>query len=533
MNISRRLAAALTSALLALALPTHAFAADDLASLPLGDPSRAFEFVGGDAGQWLDLAGPAKDDGSRVIELDALAKSLAKADVVLIGEQHTQSAGHDAQAKLLAALVATGRPIALGMEFFESQDDAALAKFVAGESDVETMLLDTGWYDAGGFNFEYYRPLAEIARGAKAPIVGLNVPRSLVRSISREGFDKLSEADRALVGDLGDIDPRHRFAVDTMMGGFSASMPPMFEGMYRGQRSWDAAMALSVLRARAGVAKDRLIVVIVGVGHVGHGLGIPQRLRAADPKLDVRVVVPVTAEKPPADAMLHPGMEAKESATFSRGYGDVAYVLPDEGGAETHPTFGVTLEAKDGVSGLVVKSVEDGSIAARAGIRADDVLVSVNGQAVTALPRARIELGKAGWFERATLGVKRGEATLAIPVLVVPATDGPGKWMKSEAASELLDTFDPASTLAVGHPAKPVDGLPRARLVRFRDQPVRVDIFDASALAQTWELDASGRPVKGLLVSPAADGAVRVEFDRDASGAVTAARRFDANGKRL
>src|SRR5204863_332428 len=131
-----------------------------------------------------DLAGPAREDGSRVAPLDALAQALSKADVVLLGEHHTNGAGHEQQAKLLAALVATGRPIALGMEFFESEDDAALARFVAGTTDVDAMLLETGWYEGGGFNFEYYRPQVEIARAAKAPIIGLNVPRSVVRTVS-------------------------------------------------------------------------------------------------------------------------------------------------------------------------------------------------------------------------------------------------------------------------------------------------------------------------------------------------------------
>ena len=185
------------------------------------------------------------------------------------------------------------------------------------------------------------------------------------------------------------------------------------------------------------------------------------------------------------------------------------------------------------MEGLAVTAVEAGSVAARAGILKDDVLLAVNGEAVTTLPRTRLALGKTRWFDRATLRVKRGDQSLSIPVLVVPATDGPGRWLKSEAASELLDVFDPRSASAVGHPAKPVEGLPRARLVRFRDEATRVDVFDGKALAQTWDLDVAGHPVKGLLASAAADGAVRIEFDRDASGAVITERRFDAGGKKL
>ena len=433
--------------LMLLAVLPVTSAADELAALPLGDPARAFEFVSGEAGQFLDLAGAAKGDGSRVVELETLAADLSKADVVLIGEHHTHGAGHAAQARLLTAIAATGRPFALGMEFFESQDDAALARFLAGTTDVEAMLLETGWYDAGGFNFEYYRPLLEVARAHRAPILGLNVPRSIVRTMSRQGYDALSAGDKALVGELGEGDPRHRFVVDTMMGGASASMPQMFEGMYRGQRTWDNAMARSILRAREGIAKDRLVVVIVGVGHVAHGLGIPQRLRAASSGLDVRVVVPVVAERPDKDAMVHPGLTATESATFSRGYGDYACVLADEGGAEPYPTFGITLEQVEGLTGLRVTNVDAGSVAQRSGIAKDDVLVAIAGESVVSLPKTRLRLSASRWNDRVELSLRRGTAEIVVPVLVVPATDGPGRWLKSAGASEVLDAFDPRSQL--------------------------------------------------------------------------------------
>lgn len=521
--------AALVLALLALH-PGPANA-DDLAALPLGDPSRALEFVTGEAGQFLDLAGAAKDGGSRIIEIEALAERLSKSDVVLIGEHHTHAAGHSAQAKLLAAIAATGRPFALGMEFFESQDDAALARFVEGATDVDAMLLEAGWYDAGAFNFEYYRPLVEAARAHRAPVLGLNVPRSIVRTMSRQGYDALSAADKELVGDLGEGDARHRFVVDTMMGGASASMPQMFEGMYRGQRTWDNAMAKSILRARDGAAKDRLVVVIVGVGHVAHGLGIPQRLRAASPALDVRVVVPVVAERPAKDAMVHPGLTATESATFSRGYGDYACILPDEGGAEAHPTFGVTLEQPEGSTGLRVASVEAGSVAQRSGVAKDDVLVAIGGEPVGSLPKARLRLAATRWNDRVEMTLRRAGAEIVVPILLVPATDGPGRWLKSTGASEILDSFDPRSARAFADSRRAASSIPQARLVRFRDEPVRLDVFDGARLIQSWSLDSSGRPSIGLLALPEADGAVRIELLRDGAGSVTSEKRYDAAGR--
>jgi uncharacterized iron-regulated protein len=512
----------------AIALPALAASTPDaLPVLPLGDPARAFELVSGEAGQFLDLRGPAREDGRRDVALEDLARDWSKADVVLVGEHHANAPGHDTERRIVEALAATGRPLALGFEFFESQDDAALARYVAKETSLEDMLVAADWT---GFSYRFYSPMLEIAREHGFPVLGLNVPRELTRKVSHEGFEALSDEQKALVGPLGTEDPKHRLAVDTMMGGMGAAMPAMFEGMLKGQMTWDAAMARSILRAREGVAKDRLVVVIVGVGHVAHGLGIPSRLRAADPALDVRVIVPVAAEKPDEDAQSHPGFEPKETATLSRGFGDAAYILPDTGGAEGRPRLGVTLAEAEG--GVLFKSVEAGDVGARAGLREGDVLVAIDGMPTTDLPRTRLRLQDLSWSQRVELRVRRGEATLTIPMLCVPAPDGPGRWVESMPASQILDGFDPRSPRSL-RPAPVHEGVPSARLVELEGKVVRLDILDGQRLAQTWFLDDDGRPAAGLLAQPAGDGAVRIELERDASGAVTRERRLDAAGSEI
>jgi len=521
---------AILALLLALSPSTTAPAAS-VETLPLGDPDRALHLISGKVGQFVDLRRPVSAPGAAVVELPALVADLATADVVLIGEHHAQRAGHEVEARVLAALADSGTPVALGMEFFESADDDALARFAAGKLPVDEMLLETGWYEQGGINFGYYRPLLEIARDHGAPILGLNVPRSVVRTVSRQGVEALSEADRKLVGDLAKPDLRHRYLVDALLGGFAASMPDMFENMYRGQRAWDAAMAASIVRAKQGVAKDRVLVVIVGVGHVAHGHGIPERLAALAPTLEIRILGPVVAEKPDPEAQAHPGVSSDESAAVSRGHADVAYVLPDSSGAEEYPRFGMGLEQAEGSKVVKIASVEAGGVGSRAGLRAGDVLVAVDGDKVVDLGRLKLRLAQSRWEQRVLLTVRRGDDETVVPVLMVPAPDGPGRWVSSEPMSSILDSFDPRSMRSYLPEKGPSVAVPQARLVSFQDKPVRLDLWDGTRLIQTWKLDDAGRLVKGLFVDPASDGAVTVELTRDASGAVTAERRLGADGQ--
>lgn len=539
--MTRRMTVSMLAVLL-FACAGNLVRADDIATLPLGNPTRAYLLGSGEAGQVLATGSAGGGDAATVaampVTLETLAADLAKADVVIIGEHHTDIEGHRMQWKVLEALAATGRPFALGMEFFEVTDDEALAAFIAGTDELPAMLEKTGWYAGGAYNFEYYRPMVEMSRVHKAPVYGLNVPREWVRTVSRQGIDSLTADQRSAIGELGEVDVRHKYVVNQMMGGMGAAMPQMFDGMYRGQTAWDAAMATSIMRACAQHKNDgtpRTLVAIVGMGHMAHGLGIPARLAAMDPSLVVRTFAPVQAAKPADDAQVHPGFERKETAIFSLGYADYVHILPDRGDAEEYPQVGVRVGLPPGTSGpLKVLSVTPGGIAERAGLRKDDLVKSIGSASPATGSEAGALLSMLRWNERVEWQISRpGVGEMMLQMLVVPATDAEGNWLKSTAASALMDTFDPLSERSYSQVKGMKPAGAHARLVTFRNRATRIDVLREGVLVESWNLDEQGRPVLGLFATPSSDGAVRVVITRDESGRVMGVKRTDRDGKEI
>ena len=170
--------------------------ANELDLLPLGDPGLATETGAVHAGAFFDST------LGREVDFEEMISAMSDADVVLLGEEHTSLEQKRLQARILEAIAESGRRAVLGMEFFLRSDAAALAAWVAEDASDTEMLLDTAWYDRGSVSFEYQRPLLEAARRNLVPVVGLNVPREIPRTVNRQGLGGLSEEQRAEVGEI-------------------------------------------------------------------------------------------------------------------------------------------------------------------------------------------------------------------------------------------------------------------------------------------------------------------------------------------
>ncbi|WP_231915324.1 ChaN family lipoprotein [Lewinella sp. 4G2] len=141
-------------------------------------------------GQKLPLAYNLFTKEGTATKYKKLLKSAAKADIILFGESHNDALGHWLQNTVFRDLQdLDGRPLALGMEMFEVDQQQALEDYLVG--DIELKALDeVGEGVWPNFRTDY-EPIAKWAQANGISVYGTNVPRKYARVVFREGFKGL------------------------------------------------------------------------------------------------------------------------------------------------------------------------------------------------------------------------------------------------------------------------------------------------------------------------------------------------------
>lgn len=227
-------------------------------------------------GHWFDPA--ARTITSEAAVLDRTLQQ----DVVLLGEQHDLIEHHLWQLRMVAAFHARGASCVVGMEMLPRSVQPALDRWIAGLTDVDAFLEESQWWVHWGFDPDLYLPIFRFCRQAQIPIVALNCYRALVTRVRQEGWAAIPEAARdGLTPSAPATDAYRRYLRDIMTG-FGRSETPMedmdFDGFVDAQQVWDRAFAENIVRAQADFP-GRLIVGIIGRGHLEFGHGTPYQLR--------------------------------------------------------------------------------------------------------------------------------------------------------------------------------------------------------------------------------------------------------------
>lgn len=231
------------------------------------------------------------------VPYEAMLEDLAKADVVLVGEQHGLTAGHAFEARLLQSLTSAAPRLTLSLEMFESDIQLVLDEYLRGQITESAFLAASRPWPRYKSD---YRPLIEWSRAHQIKVVAANVPRRYVNIVSRQGqgaLRMLSRDSRRYLPRLPysmQISPGYEQALDAIFGGghdsAGAAGMPTAEHMKQAQALWDIGMAESVLRARRS-HRNGVILHICGSMHCERGYGITERLRAASRGLTIRTVI--------------------------------------------------------------------------------------------------------------------------------------------------------------------------------------------------------------------------------------------------
>jgi uncharacterized iron-regulated protein len=210
-------------------------------NLPIGDPRR----------QYLLTVRPDEiidTHRRRVVSLHEMTRLLEPATFVLIGEQHDNAQHHQFQAQVIEALVQAGRSVIVGMEMFDRTKQHALNLWTLNRLGEAEFIERSEWRTQWGFDFALYRPIFEVVYRHRLRLVGLNVPRALVRQTARGGWQSVPEAERMGVPDPDLSVEAHRKLFYALLGGGHPTGQQGDDNFYAAQVVWDTAMADSALR---------------------------------------------------------------------------------------------------------------------------------------------------------------------------------------------------------------------------------------------------------------------------------------------
>ena len=332
-------------------------------------------------GAWVEPA-----SGKVISHRDMIARlSEGRNGVVLLGEAHNQRAHHRWQLQSLAALFAHRKDIAIGFEMLPREAQPVLDKWVAGKLSAHELLVQTRWNEVWGVDPSLYMPLLDFARMNRLRALALNVPRAFVRRVGEEGWESIPDSERQGLTDPATASDAYRerlkkVYVQHLEEGHAARENPdvvdyddsKFKTFVQVQLTWDRAFAQAIAEAQ-GDPDVGLIVGIIGSGHLEHGDGVPRQLA----QLGVSNV-----------SVLLPWETSRDCARLTADLADAVFGLdPPPAQASPHaarrqkPRLGVRIH--DSEDGVRVVEVIDDSVAQTADIRADDVIATAAGLAVS------------------------------------------------------------------------------------------------------------------------------------------------------
>ncbi len=214
---------------------------------------------------------------------------LTEAPIILVGEHHTNPAHHAIQLSVIKELNDSGADVAVGLEMFRQENQAALDQWIDGElSEKEFAAI---YLENWGFPWKFYRDIFMYAKDNEIELVGLNVASGVTRQVAYHGFGSLNEEQRRQIGNITcDVTPRYRQFIRNAFGAH-AHGDLNFNNFCEAQLIWDTVMAINALEYLDKNPQKKL-VILAGTAHA-RKMGIPSQVKQRSP-LPMVIVLPET-----------------------------------------------------------------------------------------------------------------------------------------------------------------------------------------------------------------------------------------------
>jgi uncharacterized iron-regulated protein len=226
---------------------------------------------------------------SQSLNVESVLKEIASADVVYLGETHDRPEDHQAQLTIIQSLHRLNPQLVIGMEMFQRPYQPVLDRYLAGKITEAELIEQSQYPKRWGFSWEFYAPIVRFARDRGLPVIALNTPTEVTRKVARSGLESLTLAEKRFIPPISAIAlgpasyrQRLRQIYDDIHHGKTSQAN--FERFFQAQVLWDETMAERIARSLQQEPK-RLVVVLVGQGHVIYGEGIPSRVARRVPKV--------------------------------------------------------------------------------------------------------------------------------------------------------------------------------------------------------------------------------------------------------
>lgn len=319
----------------------------------------------GQPGQWILADAATSESNAQVL------RAMSQQQVVLLGEQHSSAEDHRWQLQVLSQLHGLQPNMAIGLEMVPRQLQPVLDEWLKGSLDEQALLQQLDWDRNWGHDPDFYLPIFHFARMNAIPLLALNLDKSLVEAVGKEGRQALTQK---LPAELGQPLPPSTDYLAFLRKVFAMHKDKPqdethFDYFVEAQSLWDLSMA-QVMARWLSQHPQGLVVGILGMGHVRFGQGVAHQLKGLKiNRVGNYLTWPV----------------AMDCKALQPGYADALFITSPQ--PEPPPRLGIAMDAVK--EGIRIASVRPGSLAERTGLQEGDIITELAGQPVRSMQRLR------------------------------------------------------------------------------------------------------------------------------------------------